>query len=308
MYCIWFIRVLYATWGVVHVCCVVLATRQPSFVRPHCWSRLTAGACRYKALATLELPWVSQRRAVMLSIAFVRGSDLPDVRAACRTEQFAVPKQLQQPYVLMNATLAQVSAAAEALPWRATDAAAAADARPGASDPNASEGGFTDGASNGSSRNGNGAGAQAQHAQRAQRGGADCTALTAALDMYHDADYVLLPVGGGVTGGGKASESGTRGREGVAGEMSFVMGVKAGCDERGMGKALGVLEAAWFCEHRAEFARGPEGALAALRASRRWVREEGGRFQEELREAGWDVGRVAMWSRQRCVIAVDSSV
>lgn len=270
-------------------------------------SQLSVTACRYKALATLELPWVSQRRAVMLSAAFVRGNDLPDVRAACRAEQFALPKQLQQPYVLMNATLAQVSAAATALPFRAADAAA--DARPALQDPDASGGSSQNGPSNGSSRNGSGAGGQAQHAQRAQHGRGDCSALIAALDMYQDADYVLLPIGSCVTGGSATSQNGAQGsEEEAAGGMSFVMGVKAGCDERGMGKALGVLQAAWFCEHRREFVGGPEGALAALRASRRWVREEGARFEEELRGAGWDVCRVALWSRQRCVIAVDSSV
>lgn len=271
---------------------------------------------RYKALSTLELPWISQRRAVMLSLAFVRGEPLPNVREACRAEQFALPKQTQRPFVLMNATLAQVSDAAAALPLHAADPAPASAAEDAADNRNG----------NGRSRNGNGTdgGAQqVQHAPRASSG--ECAALIAALDMYHDADYVLLPVphGGaatlpqlgragekrrtnGAAAEGGAKQNGAHGPVAADGDTSFVMGVKAECNERSMGKALGVLQAAWYSEHRGEFARGAAGSLAALRASRLWVRGEGSRFEEELRAAGWDVERVALWSRQRCVIAVDA--
>lgn len=275
--------------------------------------------CRYKALSVLELPWISQRRAVTLCTAFVRGEPLPEVRTVCRAEQFAVPKQTQRPFVLMNATLSQVADAAAALPFRTCSDAHSACPSPAATAPK----------SNGTAGNGS-ATALDEHAAvepPRPRGAAN---LCAALDMYGDDDFVLLPVlergpaestsscdDGTECAGSAVAQAEGPGRgngavqgadssgPGASGEASFVMAVKVGCDERSTAKVLGVLQAVWLHQHRGQYMEGPEGSLAALAAAQEWVRAERPRFEAELQAAGWD-GRVAMWSRQRCVLAVDA--
>eukprot|EP00892_Ulva_mutabilis_P001100 jgi/Ulvmu1/10991/UM007_0171.1 len=267
---------------------------------------------RYKALATLELPWISQRRAVTLCAAYVRGELIPGVRTTCEAEQFAVPKQLQRPNVLVNATLAQVSDAAAALPFQTDASTASSDSSSSSSNGSGGNGNGVwqpdSSASNGAAPAGNGAAGTSQHAAQGRPAN-----VLAALDMYGDDDYVLLPILDaavpllpGPSSSGAGNGAGQGGTDG--GETAFVMAVKAGCNERSMGKLLGVLQAVWMCQHRGEFAAGPAGSLTALRAAQEWVRCEGGRFEDELRAAGWDVSRVAMWSQQRCVIAVDSVV
>jgi hypothetical protein len=71
--------------------------------------------CRYKSLSVLQLPWISQARAITLARAFVLKEPLPTVQQLSQDEAFATPKELLQPKITTNATLRDLEAAAERL-------------------------------------------------------------------------------------------------------------------------------------------------------------------------------------------------
>ena len=49
--------------------------------------------CRFIALQSLQLPWISQKRATILAQKFVAGVSLPSVKELCQSEPFAIPKR-----------------------------------------------------------------------------------------------------------------------------------------------------------------------------------------------------------------------
>jgi hypothetical protein len=139
---------------------------------------------RYKSLSVLQLPWISQARAVILARAFVQNDPLPTVQQLSKDEPFATPKEFLQPKITTNSTLRDLEAAAERL--QADSCAAAPNGSSISSSDNGSIG--MDVHTDLSGRTTNGAG----DVTRALLS-ASSSPLQQALQMYSAYDYVLLP-------------------------------------------------------------------------------------------------------------------
>jgi hypothetical protein len=226
--------------------------------------------CRYRALQALRLPWISQRRAVALAAAFVRGHPLPSVAELCSSEALLTPKALLRPRVITNASLAELAEAAAALPFAPVATPAAAT----------------------------GNGAPPRHA----------AALECVLAMYEDEEYLLLPDTAGAHAWTPCMQCRERsGRAGAAKATPgvccaggcYLLGVKASCGDRSVSKAHAVLQAVWLQERRAQFPADAAGELAALQASLEYLCAHRAAFGAQLRAAGWQDDNVVMWSRRR---------
>lgn len=163
--------------------------------------------CRYKSLSVLQLPWISQARAITLAHAYVREEALPSVQQLSMQESFATPKELLQPRIATNATLKDLEAAAECLftshypessessGSRDGSAALGSDlnSNGASSDTRAPAENRTEARSPGN-RELNGASVNSSAACSSHSEGG--SALQQALALYSEEDYVLLPCDG----------------------------------------------------------------------------------------------------------------
>jgi hypothetical protein len=142
----------------------------------------------------LQLPWISQARAIPLAHTFVRGEELPSVQELSIAEPFATPKQFLEPRISTNATLKDLSAAAERLPFSqhpspqpsSVSTSTGSDSTSILEPPNNTAGSSMSPSSGSLNGSANGTGAQS----RTKDGP---SGLQHALMMYDAEDYILLP-------------------------------------------------------------------------------------------------------------------
>lgn len=155
--------------------------------------------CRYKSLSVLQLPWISQARAVTLARAFVRSEPLPTVQQLSVDEPFATPKQLLQPRISTNATLKDLETAAATLPFSQhpqSSSCSGSNSSSVVSNSNSNGSVVGDGKSNSARSSTLNDSASANGAMLSSKN--SCSALQQALEMYGSEDYVLLPCDDGM--------------------------------------------------------------------------------------------------------------
>jgi hypothetical protein len=294
---------------------------------------------RYKALSSLQLPWISQKRATSLAQHFVSGKALPNVQELCSVEPFALPKRLLRSSMLVNASVAQLQSAAEALELHnhicgvghrheEDQAAASIDhaAAPGGSQaaaPSTSSASAAPQAGVHSSepanqRTGIAAGAtalaehnpQADHQNSAAVHQAATDGLSAAMALYSSQRYVLLPArpNPAVALGMRASLD-VLVKDLVSVQPRFILALKAEATNRD--KLQAALQAAAQQQHLAENSvTGTDHAalnaieVQAIVAALEFAQCNVDGFACALQAGGWNVNDVIMWSGQRNVLEV----
>ena len=209
----------------------------------------------------LELPWLSQKRLTLLAGTFVAEEAMPSVSGLGRREAFIVPKALLPCSILVNASVVQLLEAASSSPAAASPTWDGPETLPRG---------------------------QGQAELSTDAPGPD--PLAAALDLYAEEHYVLLP-----------TRQGTGAESPLLARPQFVLAFKTSVDNAA--KAQAVLQAVKF----GELVQGrgdcqATGVAAAVIESLQYARTHVGQFRHELGAKGWDVEAVVMWSRQSFLI------
>lgn len=276
---------------------------------PNAWRLRFTATCtrRYKALSTLQLPWISQKRATILAESFVAGKKLPDVQSLCQVEPFAIPKRLLRSSIFVNASFEQLRSAAEALELHTHTRSsvggpvshAYGEAHGGKDGAGSSEHGTERGTGLATDASPSSAAAVLT---RDKTDDTFCDALSAGLAWHGDRQYVLLPI---VAGHDPATGFARRLRI----KPRFVLALQASATSRD--KLQAVLQAASHRHFLASMPASSDGARDAVAREVRAMQQaldfadrHIDAFESALAERGWNTGDVIMWSGQRHVLQV----
>ena len=265
---------------------------------------------RYKALSSLQLPWISQKRAAVLADAFVASEALPTVEELCATEPFAVPKALLRNATLANASVAQVSEAAGRLQLHKRLDTAHARAGGDQTTQQVSPAYASASSREATSTSTSSAVAEAPAASAREPHASD--PLSAALSVYDAERYILLPArADGVARAGPLGPA----RELLDPRPRFVMALKSDASDKDKLKAMLQVAAHQRYLHNGAMAASSAGGdhsmhddsgdaadVEAMLSALEYARDNVDAFQAALADKGWHVHDVIMWSAQKNVI------
>ena len=215
----------------------------------------------------LQLPWISQRRGILLAEAYLQGQSLPVVQELCEQEAFALPKALMRCSLLANASIAQLKDAAQRFQLAKH---LAQDRR----------------ASNGSASHGDD--------------------LSAALQLYAQDSYILLPfspdveVQQGIVGSVSAlldfkPRFVLALRQCASARDKLQALLQAAAHQRHLQQPQQ--------GSNSTLRQGPEAVdAAALLAAHQFARDNVAEFEKALQSKGWRVDDVIAWSGQNNVL------